>query len=332
MEAAERTGRILITRDDEGFKILDLDRVNGERVGAEEDGTAPGPAALVITLDEGQGEVFTVSLDGKRLAYDADNKIVIIDTASGEEFASIPTNESNFRHLAFSANGQTLVAANESCVTVWDLIQSPTIASGIGAEQVPPTLTKAAGTERCQEHLDITALAVANKSIEDQSVEITLGTKTGRVHFLRRSDGKISETVHHKAHNEPVSLLVFRPDNKAVMSVGKSRMGLWSVTGRRYAQFSTPDQEIKSVRFSADGQQAVSASVQPNATNKVSVVRVWSTAWREWLSVGCLRLAHHNDYLELSEYLTPEQRERVLATRKECEAARESDAAALISP
>jgi len=298
-----RGAQILITSVNGGFKIKDLE------AGTE----------LTIPVTDGEVQVIAVSPDGDRLAYATANHVIIVDTKNGATYASLQTHGSSFRFLEFSADGRTLAGAEKSCVTIWDLVKPQVIVggTGIGNKQgpTPDTVNSLnAGTKRCAEDFDITALAIANRGNE-----ITVGTSKGRIHFWRRADGKITETAHHKAHNDPISDLVFRPDSLAVMSVGKSKMGLWSIHGKQYAQFSTPDQQINSIRFGADGQVAVSASLQPNADSMVSVIRVWATHWGEWLSVGCHRLEYHPAILDPADNLTQTEKEWVFDTRAVCE-------------
>lgn len=235
---------------------------------------------------------FALSYDGSLMAVALDTGVRLISGSSGQSRGEIPLVD-RLRHLAFRNDGHVLVGASDSCLYAWKLAEPRKMAPGSGAGQAARpsattlTVTSIVGANGKSNLCVPATRSIVSVGIDPGGAYAAAGGRDGTVWVWRLS--RQPALVHQfKAHNGRVNDLSFRPRNgQAILTSGDDgSVRLWSVDGLALARFAGHQGRVLDVDFSTSGYTAASAG-------KDNTVRVWAAHWKQWMTLGCRRLANH---------------------------------------
>ncbi|TFH40699.1 MAG: hypothetical protein E4H01_16115, partial [Lysobacterales bacterium] len=202
--------------------------------------------------------------------------------------------------LAFSNNSRMLVGISDSCLVAWKL--------------AGPLQTAGAVAQNGKSDFCVPAPhSLASVGVDSGGVYAAAGGKDGTV-WVWRLSGRPEVKRPFKAHNGQVNDISFRPGNdSAILTSGDDgTVRLWSIDGRALARFTGHQGRVLDVDFSTNGFTAASAG-------KDDTVRVWAAHWKQWLTLGCRRLANHERFRRPELGVDEQSRTRAEDARRVCQ-------------
>jgi WD40 repeat protein len=254
------------------------------------DDPKPQPRRAAV---DGHVSAFAVNRDGSLVALALESSVKLIAGSDGRLRSEIPYTGKKLQDLAFSGDGRVLAAVTDTCLLAWRLADAQT--PGPDGEGVQPSGTASRDLsatlmveqdERSNACVPI-AHPIASVGIDPAGEHAAVGTKDGTV-WVWRLSGSPLRRHSFKAHNGQINDLSFRPRNgRAILTSGDDgAVRLWSVGGLALASFAGHQGRVLDVDFSSNGYTAASAG-------KDDTVRVWAAHWKQWVTLGCRRLANH---------------------------------------
>ena len=265
-----RTRRYVVPREEGVIEIWDLVRGESTEIGTG-DGVITAVAlsvdgrTLVTGRDDGRVEVWdtaggddaeprllardlvargaALSPDGKRVALGLDDRLELLDLASGARLGAIELDPVRApsrvqRQLRFSPDGRSLAAWNKtsSSITLWDVNRGRVAHVDIGGGQGLTWLAFSPDSSRL-------ALAVSDRSVR------VVDAATGQTRLLT-------------GHRDLVHQVAWSPDGKKIASASYDRtIRLWDPdTGRVLRVLRGHGKSVDAVAFSPDGATLTSAS------------------------------------------------------------------------
>jgi dipeptidyl aminopeptidase/acylaminoacyl peptidase len=135
----------------------------------------------------------------------ANNKVVLLDTATGERLSVLPTQKRGPAALAFSEDGRHLAVAFHGLVQVWDVRARELVRTIAGFERVITCLTfNAAGNV------------------------LAAGTQDGQVWLWATTTGKPMQLI--EVGSRGVRTVAFSPDGRRLVALANTApVGVWEV-------------------------------------------------------------------------------------------------------
>lgn len=154
----------------------------------------------------------TGSRDGRVLAVGlteagrgANNKVVLLDSATGERLSTLPTQKRGAAALAFAADGRYLAVAFHGLVQVWDVQTRELVRSITGFERVITCLT-----------------------FNPSGNVLAAGTQDGQVWLWAAATGKPIQLI--EVGGRGVRVIAFSPDERRLVAIANTApVGLWEV-------------------------------------------------------------------------------------------------------
>jgi WD40 repeat protein/tRNA A-37 threonylcarbamoyl transferase component Bud32 len=169
-----------------------------------------GPDTLHSALTP--GAALTWSPDGRTLAVaNRDRTVSLLDTGTGEVFATLAGHLNETRALAFAGDSRTLATLgyHEDVVVLWDV-----------------------ATGRRKQRLD--QPGSSSLAFSPAGSLLAVGSNGGTIHLHDAETNTARGTLH--GHNPHVTALAFSPDGRALASVGSGKtIDLWELSGEQPA-------------------------------------------------------------------------------------------------
>ncbi len=268
---------------------------------------------------DGFVSAFTVNRDGSLVAVASRSTIRITASDDGRLRAEIPLAGDAVRDLAFSDNGRVLVGVTDTCLSAWRLADTRSPGpDGKGPQPSDPSGIDLSATATVKPDEKSGGCVPAGHRLVSVGVDraaqhAAAGGRDGTVWAWPLSRSPL-HGYSFKAHNGRINDLSFRPRNGgAILTSGDDgTVRLWSISGLALARFGGHQGRVLDVDFSSNGYTAASAG-------KDDTVRVWAAHWKQWVTVGCKRLANHVRFRRPD--LTKDEQARATAekARQACE-------------
>lgn len=268
---------------------------------------------------DGHVSAFAVNRDGSLIAVALPESVMLIGGGDMRLRARIPFDGQKLEDLAFSDNGRLLVGGTARCLVAWQITEPRGARLGENEAQrsdgsapgvaLRVALAPNADTDTCTQAVT----PITNVGVGPAGHYAAASTLDGSVWVWQLSK-RPPRRYSFKAHNGRINDISFRPRNgQAILTSGDDgTVRLWSIEGLALASFGGHQGRVLDVDFSSNGYTAASAG-------KDDTVRVWAAHWRQWVTLGCRRLANHVRYRrpELTE--NKEARQRAEDARQACD-------------
>ncbi|TDC79076.1 hypothetical protein [Streptomyces hainanensis] len=215
--------------------------------------TAGGDGARIWNVDFGRGvpeieipddmSTAVFSPDGQALAtMDGDGVVRVADARTGDTRATLTGRAEFAATLAFSPDGATLAAGNETDVLLWDAASGQSL-----------TTVRLGG------------LLNAVVFSPDGTVLAT-GDAGGAVRLIDRTTRRVRSSL---SQADGVRALAFSPDGATLAASGSGAIRLWDLAGNRTrTTLPSPGEAVSALAFSPDGATLAAASAD-------DTVRLW---------------------------------------------------------
>ncbi len=200
-------------------------------------------------------KVFTAmfSLDGKYIVSSAENNtLILLDALSGKKIKTFSGHTDFISSAVFTPDGKNIVSgSNDKTIRIWD------VSSGKGLQKYSVQNT-----------------GVKNVSVSPNGqyiVSCNFDNGERRTHMKLWSISTGKEILEYKGYGAESSAS-FSPDSKFVISCGGRTAAAWIINKEIYERaFHGHTDTINSVRFSPDGKQIISGSMD-------NTLRLWDVA------------------------------------------------------
>ncbi|MCC6178679.1 MAG: TIR domain-containing protein [Chloroflexi bacterium] len=207
-----------------------------------------------IVAEAGPGYPLALGPDGKRLAYDHANTIVVSDLSDGHVVFQRPSDPDGLSNLAFSPDGQTLAAGHaDGTVSLSDLAS--------GEEQTEKLVTD--------------TVAIAGLAFSPDSRTLAASDLWGNVYLWSLPSGERDGGVL-QSYTIPTTSVALSPDGRILASSGFG-MGLmlWDLAAQRFlGRFGTTQVGVTSVAFSPDSAVVAVAGATGPGTSTITLQEV----------------------------------------------------------